>query len=475
MKNVSRLSVMTSVVRKFVRKLERQGDETLMLLPDGIAARYIPDKKGINYFGRVEPSKRDKALQTVAEDMYALINLFQSNQEVSDFFEFKLLVRVFGEQCIVKEKSISPKNVEEVDSTITVARHAVQKELEEASTASFVGDEVRSNESQSVGYSGGIVELKAPKDVPSDSVQSASDTEATYSGHKGKGRQAQIVETYSPSKDPDSKPNKVQLVTYVHSEGAHKSDAAAFQPAVEVLIERNMKPDYMATDTAYGSEENRMYAEERGIELIAPVPGGNAGKKNETKDAPAVPVEKLIDSAQSDSYTQEFVFENAIYQESSEVPDAVPILLSDFSSTKNGKILGCPMGQKTKKNIRNKNNDGGQAYFDRSACAACERRDDCLVKISTNIAKLSYRDEQVRIAKRRAYQLTDEFKDKYRWRSGIEGTNSFLARLGIKRLRVRGDKASELKIKLKALGVNIRRVTRYVSRERKENGAIMTK
>jgi hypothetical protein len=63
------------------------------------------------------------------------------------------------------------------------------------------------------------------------------------------------------------------------------------------------------------------------------------------------------------------------------------------------------------------------------------------------------------IAKRRAYEKTEEFKDRY-WRlSGIEATNSTLARkLGIKRLRVRGFKAVNAKVISKALGLNIRRV-----------------
>jgi hypothetical protein len=52
-----------------------------------------------------------------------------------------------------------------------------------------------------------------------------------------------------------------------------------------------------------------------------------------------------------------------------------------------------------------KNIDGGQALFERFACSAFERRDDCLVKISTISAKLSYRDEQARIAKRRAFHF----------------------------------------------------------------------
>ena len=41
------------------------------------------------------------------------------------------------------------------------------------------------------------IEVKPPKEVPSDSLQIPSDPDAGYSGHKGQGYQVQILETYS--------------------------------------------------------------------------------------------------------------------------------------------------------------------------------------------------------------------------------------------------------------------------------------
>jgi len=66
----------------------------------------------------------------------------------------------------------------------------------------------------------------------------------------------------------------------------------------------------------------------------------------------------------------------------------------------------------------------------------------------------------MRIAKRRAYEQTEEFKDRYRWRAGIEATMSEIARkTGVKQLRVRGLKAVRFCATLKAIGVNIFRAT----------------
>ncbi len=66
----------------------------------------------------------------------------------------------------------------------------------------------------------------------------------------------------------------------------------------------------------------------------------------------------------------------------------------------------------------------------------------------------------MRIAKRRAYEQTEEFKDRYRWRAGVEATMSECDRkTGIKQLRVRGLKAVRFCATLKAIGVNIFRAT----------------
>ena len=60
------------------------------------------------------------------------------------------------------------------------------------------------------------------------------------------------------------------------------------------------------------------------------------------------------------------------------------------------------------------------------------------------------------IARRRTYEQSDEFKDRYRWHAGAEATVSEYDRLtGVKHLRVRGLKAVKFCATLKALGVNI--------------------
>ncbi|MDQ6997058.1 MAG: transposase [Mariprofundus sp.] len=66
---------------------------------------------------------------------------------------------------------------------------------------------------------------------------------------------------------------------------------------------------------------------------------------------------------------------------------------------------------------------------------------------------LRYTARQVRIAVRRAYEKTDEFRQRYRWRAGIEGSNALgKQKTGVGKLRVRGMKAVRFAVTLKWLG-----------------------
>jgi hypothetical protein len=66
----------------------------------------------------------------------------------------------------------------------------------------------------------------------------------------------------------------------------------------------------------------------------------------------------------------------------------------------------------------------------------------------------------MRIATRGAKEHTPEFKDKYRWRAGIEATMSEYDRTtGVKRVRVRGFPAVRYCAILEAIGVNLFRAT----------------
>ena len=255
------------------------------------------------------------------------------------------------------------------------------------------------------------VKVKKPKDIPSDSLQNPSDPDATYSGHKGQGYQVQIMETYC--KQEEARDGTLNLITHVQVESAHESDANALIPAIESTKHRNLSPEEVLADSLYGSDENCQEAKQLGVDLVAPT----MGSKKESS-----------------------------------------ISLSDFEVTEKGTIVSCPQGHKPmrtkKKKIRH------TVAFDSQQCINCPNQNSCPVKPGKKHHYLRYTDKEMRLSKRRAYEQTDEFKDRYRWRSGSEATVSeYDRRTGVKHLRVRGFKAVRFCATLKAIGVNIFRAT----------------
>lgn len=250
------------------------------------------------------------------------------------------------------------------------------------------------------------VELKKSKEIPSDSLQNPSDPDATYSGHKGQGFQVQVMETFCD--DEKEKEQSLNLITHVEVEPAHESDANAIVPAIESVEERDLKPKELQADSLYGSDDNCEIAEEHGIELIAPTMG-------------SVDKDKLS--------------------------------ITDFQFSTKSEIVACPQGNAPAK-IKNRKKIS--IAFSATSCQNCPELSRCPVKKGKKYYYLRFTDKEMRIAKRRQYEQSDEFKDRYRWRAGVEATMSeYDRRTGVKHLRVRGIKAVRFCATLKALGVNI--------------------
>jgi hypothetical protein len=436
----TRLGLLTETVKKFLNTIQESNQACFKSLPQGIIDRYLAKTSDGNaYFGQVKPHKRQIAMLTAAKDMYHLINKFESISDIAELAEFKLLGRVFHEQCDVKVKP----------STLTKVPVIADSELVDASNSEIQ------------------VTMKPPKEVSPNSVQHPSDTDAGYSHHKGCGYQAQITETFTTDKS-----DTPGFITSVKVENAADHDANALVSIVDELESRDIKPKVMTADGAYGGDGNVVYAAKKGVTLISPVSGKDPDKIEHQDNMKEIPL-SLLEMAQIESMSKEYYLDLELYpfeQHYSSITYGT-FTLASFNSDDSGKIISCPMGQRPK-TVRNKNDDGAMAYFKHSVCLACSRRHDCPVKISAKLARLTYTDIQVRLSKRRAFQNTKEFKYIYRKRSGIEATNSQLARMGLKKLRVRGVKSANLKIKLKALGLNCMRVIKYLCPKTSQKVAI---
>jgi len=244
-------------------------------------------------------------------------------------------------------------------------------------------------------------------------MQNPSDPDATYDGHKGQGYQVQISETCHPEND-------IQLITTAIPQTAAEPDTAATSEVLDNLEESDLLPQEMFADTHYCSDENIQDAAGRGVELVGPVQCGSLIDKD---------VDHLnVDDFDIDEQTEE--------------------------------VVCCPAGHRPASSIHDKHTGKTKTVMPSSTCSQCEFRKECPVEKCRDGYCLYHSAKQRRLAGRRREENTDVFRDRYRIRGGIEGTNSGLKRkTGLGQLRVRGRPRVFHSILLKITGWNILRAS----------------
>ena len=339
-----------------------------------------------------------------------LVNLKRGHKELFDTIDQSVIDKYLSEkslQCFAMVKpSESAKTLKSVSADLFDLVEHFKDHPEVKAMHSYKLLERVLKEQCNVSDNGKLAEVKKPKEIPSDSLQNPSDPDATYSGHKGQGYQVQVMETYC--KDEEVKEQTLNLITHIEVEPAHHSDANALIPAIESSKERGLGPEEVLGDTLYGSDENCQKAATLGVEVVSPA-------KSKDKEG---------------------------------------IMLSDFEVSEKGDVVSCPQGHAPVSTKKKKTRHS--VAFDSQHCRLCPFQETCPVRQGKNHHYLRYTDKGMRLAIRKAYEHTDDFKDRYRWRAGVEATMSEYDRLtGVKHLRVRGFKAVRFCATLKAIGVNL--------------------
>jgi len=358
MAHLSRLGLFVRTLESFLEKARKVLPEAVAVLPTAIRERYL-DRAG--YFADATGADSRRRLEQTAADLAVLVEHFEPYEPIRTLEGYGLLRRLFDEQCRVE-----------------VAE----------------GDK--------------IVVLKDPSEIASTSLQSHSDPDATYSGHKGKGYHVQLAETTHED-------NPVEIITYVEVEGAHEDDHAALIPYIEQTQADGIGPEQVLADTNYNSGSNLLEAAERGVDLLAPTPGTVA-------------------------------------------PD--DLTLADFTlDRETGEVTRCPEGHAPEMQKLNRKGNGMIVRLDRATCAACEFADSCPAGKAKG--RLRFTDEQLVLAWSRAREQTPEFKKRYKRRGGIESTNAELKTgHGLGKVWARGKKRVTFAVVMKVLAVNIKRFAR---------------
>lgn len=338
MASFGRTKLMAVAIKRFLTQVRRHDPVLYAALPEEFRRRYEPAESQL-FSGANDAEARQRSRQQAAEDLLWIIERFAKCADMTGRTSYKALATIFNQQCELSQ---------------------------------------------------GKVVVKAK--TGGDCMQNPSDPNATYDAHKGQGYQVQLAETCGPT-------NEVQLITGALPESAAEPDGAAVAPMLDQLEESELLPAVVLADTLYGGDENVQAAEDRGVELVAPIPGR----------------EPEIDPA--------------------------ALTLDDFAlDERTGEVEACPQGHTPL--VVERNAEAGTTRIEMApeVCTGCPFRDACPIhKTRDGRYTLEFTDKAHRLAGRRREQETPVFKERYARRSGIESTNSGLKnRLELKRLRVRG-------------------------------------
>ena len=269
------------------------------------------------------------------------------------------------------------------------------------------------------------IRIKEPQEIPCDNVLNPADPDASYNAHRGVGYLVQVMETYSPQEEGPADPEpitKPDLITHIAVGAMNTHDSGALEPALADVQARRIGPEDLLADSHYGSTENVQKAAQQAVELVSPAMPPKGSKQ-----------EKLT--------------------------------LEHFELDEQGLIVRCPEGH-----VPISGSVGVeklQVQFDEATCGACPRQQDCCAAAGRRReSRYQYSPERVRQRARRLHDRTEAFRERYRWRAGIEGTMArYKHQMGMGRLRVRGLKAVRYRAFLRALGLNIHRVAAFVARD----------
>jgi len=264
-----------------------------------------------------------------------------------------------------------------------------------------------------------------------DIIVTPHDTEARWAKKRSKdwvGYKMQMTETAEEEQ-------AVQFITDMDTVAANDGDSEHVEPIQSRLEERDLLPREHYVDQGYTSGPNLAKSAERGVELVGPVAVDQSNK--------------------AEGYRQ-----------------------ADFDLDFEAQEATCPEGQKSTSWLEYKVPEAPADSHRREikikfgdACDGCPARDLCTSsKTGRTLTVSAFHAE---LSARRAEQQTDEFKERLKKRSAVEGTISEFTRChGARRARYRGKGKVRLQHLFTGAAVNIKRLARALALPKTEMTAI---
>ena len=254
--------------------------------------------------------------------------------------------------------------------------------------------------------------LRPKEDIPSGTLQSPDDEDATYRNKRGKvyrGQVVNIVETANPD-------NQLQLITDVVVVPNNLNDSTILESRLEKILEKTPDLNELHHDGAYGSKENDAFYKEN--EIVA-VQTGIKG------------------------------------------PVAGGVSIEICQTSLEGYEVSCP----EQRVVAEKTETRWKAVFALSVCGGCEHAAECQL-IQQRQGRVLYFTEADYLRKQRFKNLEMIPPERRTLRANVEATVSEFARkTNGSKLRVRGAFGAMTFAFSTAISINFGRIYRYMTAE----------
>lgn len=210
-----RIDLFTNTIILFLKSLD---EERFSKVPEAIQQWHSTEPEG--WFG-LGPAQIKIKLDELAQYLYELILIFETDKDLIGCEPYQLLVRLFNEQCEFADGQSSDEESPKVQ---------VKKKSQGAT------------------------------------LQSPYDPDASC-GHKGPGYSLHITETCN-------NPKTTEIITDYEVHGAARSDIGKSLPVIERLDSAGLKPETLFADGGYPSVPSALKITEQDIEFMTPVNRG---------------------------------------------------------------------------------------------------------------------------------------------------------------------------------------------------------
>jgi hypothetical protein len=265
-----------------------------------------------------------------------------------------------------------------------------------------------------------------------DMLSSPYDLDARYSekhGTRWTGYKTHLTETVSDpaGDDPDSGRAAVpNLITDVQTTHAAVPDAAMTAPVQDSLEAAGLLPGEHCADSGYVSADLLISSRRRGITLTGPLLGDNSAQ------------------ARSGGYT-----------------------LDKFTIDWDREQVTCPEGKISKSWCPTSQREGRETIvvlFRAPDCRQCPAREQCTTSRTGRGLNLRPRQTHEAVAAARAAEQTQDWKDRYKTRAGVEGTMHQATHVtGIRNARYTGLPKTRLEHLAAATAINLIRTDDWLN------------